>query len=216
MLRIGHVGVARGDSGFEHLLLGNQILGGQFTSRLNEKLREQRGLTYGVRSHFDGRLGRGPFSIATSVQSDRVAEALEDIRHELLALLGDCPPTEAELCDARRSLVEGQTRQFETPSAMVGRYAHLFVHGLPPDHYAGFADRLAAIDLQALRGVLEQRIHPEELVAVVVADAARRKHSLSGSTGPNWTSSRTPPHPTEREEIRTWWAFCWLSKSRST
>ena len=121
-------------------MLVNQILGGQFTSRLNEKLREERGFTYGVRSHFDCRLGRGPFSITTSLQSDKLAEALDDIHHELLALVGGRPPTQAELDDARRALIEGQTRQFETPAALVNRYANLLIHGLPTDHYAAFPD----------------------------------------------------------------------------
>ena len=51
---------ARDDADFEPAMLVNQILGGQFTSRLNEKLREEKGYTYGVRSHFDTRLGKGP------------------------------------------------------------------------------------------------------------------------------------------------------------
>ena len=99
------------------LLVLNQILGGQFTSRLNAKLREEKGFTYGVRSHFDFRRGAGPFSISASLQADRLAEALDDLRREVEALLGDRPPTAAELDDARRSLIEGQARQFETPSA---------------------------------------------------------------------------------------------------
>ena len=68
---------------FDHMLLFNQVLGGQFTSRLNEKLREERGFTYGVRSQFECRRAAGPFSIGTSVQSDRLAEAIDDIRHEV-------------------------------------------------------------------------------------------------------------------------------------
>ena len=128
-------------------LVLNQILGGQFSSRLNAKLREERGFTYGVRSHFDCRRQPGPFSITTSVQADRLAEALTDIHDELEALTGDRPPNQVELDNARRSLVEGQARHFETPSALVNRYARLIIHGLPADHEAGFADRLAAVDL---------------------------------------------------------------------
>ena len=138
VVRVGHAGIARDDADFELTLLVNQILGGQFTSRLNEKLREEKGYTYGVRSHFDTRLGKGPFSITTSLQSDRLADALNDIYHELMALVGGRPPTQAELDDARRALIEGQARQFETPAALVNRYANLFIHGLPPDHYRAF------------------------------------------------------------------------------
>jgi predicted Zn-dependent peptidase len=125
-----------------------------------------------VRSHFDCRLGRGPFSITTSVQSDKLALALDEIHTEVLSLLGDRPPTQAELDSSRRALVEGQTRQFETPAALVNRYANLFMHGLPIDHYNHFSDRLSEIDLAALNAALHRQIHPNDLIAVVVADAA--------------------------------------------
>ena len=171
VLRVGHLGIARDDPDFETATMVNQILGGQFTSRLNEKLREEKGYTYGVRSHFDCRLGRGPFSITTSVQSDKVALALDDIYQELVELRGGRPPTQAELDNARRSLVEGQSRQFETPAALVNRYANLLIHRLPPDYYVNFPDRLSGIDLDDLNATLHRQIHPDALVAVVVADA---------------------------------------------
>ncbi len=171
VLRVGHIGITRNDPDFEPATLVNQILGGQFTSRLNEKLREEKGYTYGVRSHFDCRLGRGPFSITTSVQSDKAALALDDIYHELRTLIGSRPPTQSELDNARRALVEGQTRQFETPAALVNRYAHLFIHGLRPDYFLDFPDRLSRIDLDALNTTLHRQFHPEAIVAVVVANA---------------------------------------------
>jgi zinc protease len=171
VVRAGHLGLARSDSDFDHIVVLNQILGGQFSSRLNAKLREERGFTYGIRSHFDCRRQPGPFSITTAVQADRLADALDDIHHELEALTGDRPPTQMELDNARRALVEGQARHFETPAALVNRYAGLVIHGLPLDHEAGFADRLTSIDLDSLTARAHQRIHPDSLVVVVVADA---------------------------------------------
>ena len=112
------------------------------------------------------------------MQSDKLADALDDIYHELMALVGGRPPTQAELDDARRALIEGQTRQFETPAALVNRYANLFIHGLPPDHYRAFPDRLADIDLDALIACAHRQIHPNALVAVVVADAAEVAEAL--------------------------------------
>ncbi|APW63456.1 M16 family metallopeptidase [Paludisphaera borealis] len=173
VVRVGHVGIARSDPDFDRLMLLNQVLGGQFTSRLNEKLREERGFTYGVRSSFDCRLGKGPFSIAASLQSDRLAEALEDVHHEVQALVAGRPPTQAEIDDARRALVEGQTRQFETPSALVSRYAGVFIHGLPTDHLATFPERIAAVSLDDVIAAMHRQIHPSALVAVVVADLAQ-------------------------------------------
>ena len=170
VVRIGLVGTDRLDPDHEDLALWNQILGGQFTSRLNAKLREEKGFTYGVRSSFDARRGPGPFLISASLQADRLAEALDDIRHEVASLLGHRPPTETELADARRSLVEGQVRHFETPSALVSRFAGLFLYGLPPDYHGGYADRLGRVTLDSLRSAAARRVDPSRLVAVVVAD----------------------------------------------
>jgi zinc protease len=171
VIRAGHLGLARSEPAFEHVMLLNQILGGQFSSRLNAKLREERGLTYGVRSHFDCRQEPGPFSITTSVQADRLLDALSDLHGELDALVGSRPPTQIELDNARRALVEGHARHFETPSALVNRCANLVIHGLPLDHEAGFADRLAAVDLDTLTAEARRHIDPDSVVAIVVADA---------------------------------------------
>ncbi len=171
VVRVGHVGTDRLDPDFTDLMVWNQILGGQFTSRLNAKLREEKGFTYGVRSQFDFRRGAGPFVISASLQSDRLAEALEDLRGEVGALLDGRPPTHAELEDARRSLIEGQARHFETPSALVSRFAGLFIHGLPPDHHARFADRLGSVTLGSLDDSARRQVDPSAFVAVVVADA---------------------------------------------
>ena len=172
VVRAGHVGIARLDPDYTDLLVLNQILGGQFTSRLNSKLREEKGFTYGVRSAFDCRRGAGPFSIGASLQTDRLGEALDDLYQELVALLSDRPAIESELDDARRSLVEGQARYFETPSALVSRYASLYVHDLPPDYHAQFADRLSGVTVHSMSSAASRHLDPSALVVVVVADAS--------------------------------------------
>ena len=78
-LRIGQVGVARTTTDYHALVLWNAVLGGQFVSRLNLTLRQQKGYTYGVRSGFDFRRGRGPFTVQTSVQASATADAVGDV-----------------------------------------------------------------------------------------------------------------------------------------
>ena len=51
------------------------VLGGQFVSRINMNLREDKGYTYGARTSFDFRRGAGPFALSASVQSDATADA---------------------------------------------------------------------------------------------------------------------------------------------
>ena len=62
-LRLGHLSARRDTPDYPALLVMNAILGGQFVSRLNMKLREQKAFTYGVRTGFDWRRGMGPFSV---------------------------------------------------------------------------------------------------------------------------------------------------------
>ncbi|MGO9467153.1 MAG: M16 family metallopeptidase [Isosphaeraceae bacterium] len=178
VVRVGHAGLTRTDPAFEQALLLNQILGGQFTSRLNAKLREERGLTYGVRSQFDCRRGAGPFTIGAGLQANRIAQALDELYHEVSALLTSRPPTQGELDDARRAIVEGHARHFETPSALVNRFANLIVFDFPADYESGLAERLARIDLDALLAASHRLIHPHSLVVVVVADAAQVTEDL--------------------------------------
>ena len=196
---MGQVGTHRLDPDYHELMLWNQILGGQFSSRLNARLREEKGFTYGVRSHFDFRKGAGPFVISSSLQSDRLAEAIEDLWGEVRGLLFDRPPLRPpswKTPDDR--LIEGQARHFETPSALVSRYAGLFLHGLPADHHAGFADRLEAVTLASLEEAAIRRVDPRAFVLVVVADAdqGRRSPRIVG-LGERWNdpTSGTNPSP---------------------
>jgi predicted Zn-dependent peptidase len=180
VLRACQVGLTRHDPDYLSLVLFNQVLGGQFSSRLNQRLREQEGMTYGVRSHLDARWHPGPFWIGASVQSDRLAEAVELIRKELIALLDDRPPTEDELADSRRSLIEGQARHFEGPSALVSRFGGLFLHGLPPDEHRRLPERLASLSLDNVIQAARRLIHPDALVFVLVADAETVQHQFTG------------------------------------
>ena len=75
-LRIGHVAASRGTPDYHALVLLNTVLGGQFVSRLNMNLREDKGYTYGVRTGFDLRRGEGPFVLQTSVGTDVTAPAV--------------------------------------------------------------------------------------------------------------------------------------------
>ena len=69
-LRIGHACAPRSTPDYHVLLILNTILGGDFVSRLNLNLREQKGFTYGVRTGFNLRRGIGPFVMQTSVGTD--------------------------------------------------------------------------------------------------------------------------------------------------
>ena len=85
-IRIGTVGVARSTPDYFALQVLNTVLGGSFTSRLNQNLREEHGYAYGASSRFDMRLAPGPFVAAAGVQTDKTAESLTEFFNELDAI----------------------------------------------------------------------------------------------------------------------------------
>ena len=82
-IRIGWVGVPRSTPDYATLEVLNTMLGGSFTSRLNQNLREKNGYTYGASSAFDMRPSAGPFFAAAGVQTDKTADALKEFFVEL-------------------------------------------------------------------------------------------------------------------------------------
>ena len=85
-VRIGWVGVPRSTPDYFTLQVLNTILGGSFTSRLNQNLREKNQFTYGASSRFDMRLAAGPFFAGAGIQTDKTVDALREFFNELNAI----------------------------------------------------------------------------------------------------------------------------------
>jgi predicted Zn-dependent peptidase len=117
-LRIGHLSARRDTKDYAALVVMNAILGGQFVSRINLKLREEKAFTYGARTGFDWRRGLAPFSLQTSVHTASTAEAVGDVLNEIEAIRGSRPPSDTEMSLAKASLTRGYPRNFETAHAM--------------------------------------------------------------------------------------------------
>ena len=90
-LRIGHVAVARDTPDYHALVAANMVLGGQFVSRINLNLREDKGFTYGARTAFDFRRLPGPFALQVSVQTSGTARAIAESLGEIAAIRGPRP-----------------------------------------------------------------------------------------------------------------------------
>jgi zinc protease len=172
-LRIGHVAVSRRTPDYHALVVANLVLGGQFVSRLNMNLREQRGYTYGARSWFEFRLGPGPFQMSASVQTEVTASAIVEAVAEMTSLSAARPITATELETARATLTKGYPRNFETADQIARSVAQLALYELPDDYFATFVPRVAALDLSAVQAAASRNLHPERLVTLVVGDAER-------------------------------------------
>ena len=169
-LRIGQVSVARDTPDYHPLVVANTILGGQFVSRINLNLREDKGLTYGARTAFEFRRRSGPFVLQVSVQTSGTATAIAESLDEIAGIRGSRPATPAELALGIAALTRGYARSFET-GEQIGRAAlQLALYDLPDDYFEQFVPRIERVTAEDVSRVMTRHLDPARLVTLVVGD----------------------------------------------
>jgi predicted Zn-dependent peptidase len=167
-VRIGLPGAARGTPDYFALRVLNTVLGGSFTSRLNQNLREAKGYTYGARSAFDLRRAAGPFVAEAEVTREKTDSALVEFMKELRAVADTVPA--AELEKAKQYLVLQLPARFESTGDIAGQLVPLVTYGLPLDFYDQFAARVAAVTQADVQRVARRYLEPSKFTVVIVGD----------------------------------------------
>jgi predicted Zn-dependent peptidase len=179
-LRIGHLSARRNTPDYAALLVMNALLGGQFVSRINLKLREEKAYTYGARTGFDWRRGLSPFVLQASVHTASTADAITDAIAEIDGLRDSRPPTQDELVLAKASLTRGYPRNFETAQQVARAVAQLALYDLPDTYFAEFVPKVNAIAQDDVTRAASRYLTPEKLSTLIVGDHSAIADSLSG------------------------------------
>jgi len=169
-LRIGHVAAPRDTPDYHALVVANTILGGQFVSRINLNLREDKGFTYGARTAFEFRRLRGPFVLQVSVQTSATARAIEESLGEIAGMRGSRPVTEEELTLGIAALTRGYARNFETAEQIARAVMQLALFDLPDDYFDEFVPTVERVTADDIGRVMERHVDPARLTTLVVGD----------------------------------------------
>jgi zinc protease len=172
VVRIGHLGPARDTPDYFALQVLNTILGGAFTSRLNQNLRETHGYTYGAGSAFSLRRQGGPFVAQASVVTAKTDSSLIEFLKELRRIRDEAVPT-AEIEKAKQYLTLGLPGDFETTAGAAFRFRDLLVYGLPLGYYGGYAAGVNAVTAADVQRVARRYIDPDRFDIVVVGDRSQ-------------------------------------------
>ncbi len=151
----------------EHM---NDILGGQFISRINLNLREDKHWTYGARSFILDTKGQRPFLAYSSVQQDKTRESIDEIRKEFQLFVNDKPATQGEFDKNQNNAILALPGQWETNSAVADSLVSIVKLGLPDNYFQTYPDQLRALSISELHQVSQALVKPEALVWVVVGD----------------------------------------------
>jgi zinc protease len=156
----------------------NGVLGGDFSSRVNMNLREDKHWAYGAFTFFRDARGQRPFVAYAPVQTDKTKEAVVELDKELRGIVKDRPVQPAELSRAQASLTLTLPGSWETMAALAGSIANIVTFGLDDRYYDTFADKVRAQTVASVTAVAAEVVHPDQLVWVVVGDRSKIEPGL--------------------------------------
>ena len=165
----------------EHALefnVANDVLGGEFSSRLNSNLRETKHWAYGAGSSATSAKGQRPWIASVAVQIDKTADSMAEMQREISEFAnGKAPPTNAEIAHAKADTVRSLPGAYETGNGVLGSVGNIVRYRRPDDYIQTFKTRIDNMSDTAVRsaaGVLA----PASLTWVVVGDLSKIEASV--------------------------------------
>ena len=167
---VARPGIERSDPRYYPLTVANTVLGGGFSSRLNQEIRIKRGLAYGAGSSVQAR--RLPGIVTARTQTKNVtAPDVVSLIAEQMAAMGTAPVPPGELDTRKAVLVGGFGRTIETTGGVAGILGNYVLQSVPLDELARYTAKVEAVDPAAVQSAATQLLDPKAASIVVVGDA---------------------------------------------
>ncbi|GAA0870199.1 pitrilysin family protein [Brevundimonas basaltis] len=164
-------GVSRTDADYFPLALGNTLLGGGYSSRLNQEVRIKRGLSYGAGSSLGARADEGLFTASAQTRNDAVPDVAALILEELGRMGSERIP-ESELSPRRAVMIGGFGRSLETVDGLGGFIANLALYDLPMSELAAYAGKVRAVTPEQIEAAFAGHLPAAGASLVIVGDAS--------------------------------------------
>jgi zinc protease len=165
---VGSVAIARDDPDYFPLFVGNYVLGGGgFASRINEEVRQKRGLAYSAYSYFSPLAQKGSFVIGMQTRKDQAKEALEVTMKTLRDYIAS-GPTAQELDDAKKNLIGGFPLRIDSNRKIHDYLTVIGFYKLPLTYLDDFVKNIERVTAADIKRAFAARVDPGKLVTVVV------------------------------------------------
>ncbi|OPY91571.1 MAG: Peptidase M16 inactive domain protein [Syntrophaceae bacterium PtaU1.Bin231] len=174
----GGFGIPRNHPDYIAVRVVNAVLGGRFTSMLNDALRVSEGLTYGASSTFNTYRDAGSFVISSFTSTENTFKAV-DLALAVLERLHEQGVDEKTLESAKAYLVGQFPTSYETPGSLANLLAAMFFYGFDESDVNGFRQRVEGVDVQKAREIIARHFPRERLQFVLIGKAA----ALRGRAG---------------------------------
>ena len=155
----------------------NSILGGGFSGRLFQNLREKNGYTYGSSSAFGYNKEAGYFQATAETRNDVTGAAITEILGEITRLMSE-PVAEPELELQRQYNIGNYLLSLESAGRVASRVQDIELYDLPPDFYKTYAKRMGAVTPAKVKELAEKYLSAKDTAIIVVGDAKQVRASL--------------------------------------
>ena len=153
--------------------IANSVLGGEFSSRLNMNLRENKHWAYGSYSGVGSAIGQRPWTAQANVQTDKTIESLKEMQREITEYAtGKAPATPAEVAKIQSTEVRGLPGSYETARAVLGAISSINRYGRPDDYVVQRKARIEAMTPAQVQAAAKT-IQPGVLTWVIVGDLSK-------------------------------------------
>jgi zinc protease len=156
----------------------NSIIGGDFTSRINMNIREDKHWSYGASTFIWPVKGQRPFMAFTQVQSDKTKESIQEIYKELNGYCAQKPASAEEVQKTQNNQLLQIPGSYETMDAVTGAINDIVNYSLKDNYYQDYAAKMKALQTKEVQDIAKEVIKPEQLVWVVVGDRSKIETSL--------------------------------------
>ena len=167
---VARPGIQRSDDAYYAVSVANTILGGGFSSRLNQEIRIKRGLAYGAGSSVQALRDPGLIAARTSTKNPSAPETVSIILAEMQRL-GAEPVTTGELATRQAVLVGNFGRATETTGGIAGTVGSYITLGVPLSELGQYTSKVSAVDTAAVQAAAAKLLDPAAASIVVVGDA---------------------------------------------
>ncbi len=156
----------------------NNILGGDFVSRLNMNLREDKHWSYGAGSFVWDAKAQRPFLAYVSVQMDKTRESIQEIEKEFTSIISDKPVTTDEFNRVQQNMMLQLPGMWETNGSVSGSVVEQVKYNLSDDYYKTYDAKIRKLTKEELQLISKQVVKPGLLNWIVVGDKTKILDSL--------------------------------------
>jgi zinc protease len=182
-IRLGHIGIPHAHPDFLPFEVMNYVFGaGGFSSRLMQRIRSEKGYTYGIRASLEPRKNPGPFIISTFTPTETTFPCVQEILEVENSFIAE-GATDQERSEAIQFLTGSYPMNFETLSQIAQKIIQAEINGLGLEHLSSYPQRVSAVTREEMASAARAHLHSKEMKIVIVGRAEKFRKEFE-SWGP--------------------------------